>query len=140
VSAPASRPASQPAASRPAASRPAARAPQPNPVGQVINGLQQQSGRLLDQAGQAWNNQPLTVRAVAGSNVEVTFMDRRVGVYNSATGNRVSGAGPGWVHPMQIATPGQALNELGDVIRNVGGVLQHIPPILPSWNPLQQAH
>jgi hypothetical protein len=82
------------------------------------------------------------VREVSGG-VEVTFMDRRVGVYNPGNGNKVRGAGPNWVHPMQIVTPGAVGRDLQRIGEGVGNVLQNLPSIplpLPGWNPLQQAH
>jgi len=142
ASSPVSAPAARPAASRPAAPRPAApQAQRPNPVGQAISGLQQQGGQLLNRAGQVWNDQPLTVRAV-GPNVEVTFMDRvRKGLYTQH-GVRISGNGPARVNPLQIATPEHAAQEAGQWLRRGaeagGNILRNLPP-LPMPNPFREA-
>ncbi|MCY7341801.1 MAG: hypothetical protein LH603_08120 [Pseudonocardia sp.] len=109
--------------------------PRQNGVGQRIDNTLRQGGQLLDQAGRAtrqlWNDQPLTVRDLPNGDAEVTFTDRRVGHYDR-NGNRVGGSGPDWVSPLQTATPGRALDELGTI-------LQNIPPLpIPGWNPGQQ--
>ena len=132
-------PAEAPARVSQPVSRPVSR---PNPVGQVISGVQQQGGQLLERAGQVWNDQILTVRDV-GSNVEVTFMDRRQGVYTQG-GVRVGGAGPARVNPLQILTPGRAATEAGQLLQRGaeigGGILRNLPP-LPIWSPGgQHAH
>ena len=136
-------PAAQPA--RPVAQPAPVAAPQ-NGAGRFLDNAREQGGRLLNSttraAQQAWNNQPATVQEVSGG-VQVRFMDGRVGVYDPGNGNRISGAGPDWVHPMQIVTPGAALRELGTIGEGIGNVLQNLPPIplpMPGGNPLNWAH
>lgn len=93
-------------------------------------------GGFLRQAGQvardAWNDQPLTVRDLPDSSVEVAFPDARA-VYDR-NGNKLSGdaAAPDWVNPLQLATPGRALEELGTILENIPAI-----PI-PGWDPLRQ--
>jgi hypothetical protein len=107
-------------------------------------------GQLLSRAGQVvqgvFNDQPRTVRDLSGGDVEVTFMDNRVGVYDRG-GDRIGGSGPDWVHPMQIATAGRAVQELqqlgGAVLDGVGAVLDNVPTLpfgVPGWSPWQQQH
>ncbi|MBC8093476.1 MAG: hypothetical protein H7Y15_16375 [Pseudonocardia sp.] len=84
---------------------------------------------LLQRAGDAWNDQPVTVRDLPDRTVEVAFPDARA-VYDR-NGNKLRGDAnaPNRVNPLQIATPGQALDELGNIIQN-------IPPIpIPGWDP-----
>jgi hypothetical protein len=118
-----------------------ARAPQPqNGLGRILPGFTQGGGQLLNRAAQTsrqwWNDQPVTVSAVPAG-VQVVFMDRRVGIYNPANGNKISGAGPDRVHPFQISTPAAALNEAGQLLDGLGNLIQNFPPI-PGLNLLQQ--
>jgi len=120
----------QPSVSQRTTHRPSTPATQPQQGG---------VGQFLNQAGQVAqgvvNNQPLTVRDLPNDRVEVTFMDRRVGVYDFRTGNRVSGAGPNWILPLQLATPGRAAGEFmegaGRLIEGAGQLIQNLPPIIP---------
>ncbi|WP_294570096.1 hypothetical protein, partial [uncultured Arthrobacter sp.] len=95
-------------------------------------------GQFLNQAGQVaqgvFNDQVLTVRDLPGDRVEVTFMDRRTGVYDFASGNLVSGDGPGWILPLSLVTPGRAAGEVGNLLNGAGQFIQNLPPLpIPGW-------